>query len=377
MTHQNPIVRSVLPTVTLVALGLLLSSAQATAAISLNYGLNVSPVPPADAQGIGNNGMGDLTAAGAQALYDGGVRKVRIVADWADVQPNGSNDANWAKIDKNVANAVAAGLKFVIVIDSHRPVWADPDPALQNYSVSQHQYPISATGRANFAQFVNRLTDRYGAGTPSGAGLDGIEIWNEVTVSRNSYYYNQPGPNGANYQRLVAAAKPSIRDQAPGAKILVGAVHKTNSNALVFIDKFFAQSGVRNDFDIFTVHPYSTNDPNPATTATAKSVNDTLVARIHNNDAGRRIWVTEFGVASGTYTDGPYVATEQDQASFIDAMVRYFRGNPSSYNEDVVFLFTLEDSDKPSWVSHAGLFRWPSGDPKPAWYTYSGLASGG
>lgn len=344
---------------------------------AMSYGVHVDPVPPSQSgTGIGNGGLGDLTPQRAQTLYDGGIRKVRILVDWSDAQPEPENRTSgttkWAKVDANINSAVGAGLRYTLIIN-HRPYWAETSSCL--VPTDENRFPICETGRSNFADFINLLTNRYG----SRSALDAIELWNEVTRSENSRYYDQPQENARKYAKLVSTARPYIRAQAPNAKIIVGALNRDNDDSLTFIEKFYQEPGIRNDFDIFSLHPYSRGDSSPtvaARVASAKDVNDRLVNTINKSEPGERIWVTEFGIASTSLNNdgGPYLNSDAEQSAFYDAMVGYFKNKEASYNQDVLFAYTLEDSNTASkWTDRAGLW-FLNGGPKDAWGTYSGHA---
>lgn len=366
-------------------------AAAPTAFGALQYGLHVDPVPPFTSQGIGNDGEGDLTLPRAQLLYSGGMRWIRLNVDWGDVQPNNATEANWAKVDKNFDNAKAAGLKVLLVV-SGRPCWADPDlNCATELPAPRGKYPISQTGRNNFAQFINQLTDHYKGRYSSDQVIKGIEIWNEVNLSRNTFYSTtaQATQNAQEYAKLVKVATPYIRAQAPQAKIVAGALNAHDNKSLNFIDAFYDVSGITTAMDIFSVHPYSNTEPSEASSSGcstnqngARCVNTTLIDRIHasGNDPSERIWVTEFGLASSQYPAGPWKPDGDTQGGFIESMTRHFKDTSITDNQDVIFGYTLQDNQgdgsQGKWTDLAGFFT-QSGLQKPAWTRYSCHALGG
>lgn len=380
-----------------------------TSASALTYGSTVDPVPPPQAgTGTGHGGLGDLTDSRARDLAANGITRVRINIDWSDVQPTGPTDANWAKFDKNFENAKAANLKVLLNVTG-RPCWADPTmvPANVDCSVEEQRktvergrYPTSDAGQANYAQFINVLTDRYKA-IYGASAINAVEIWNEVNLFRFSKYGgsvtgNPPNPdanpqtNAERYGRLVKVASPFVRAQTADAKVVAAAINRDNSDSLAFIDHFYDVGGIADAVDIFSIHPYSDSAPLQASSSGcssdkdgARCVNQRLVDRIHasGNAPGERIWVTEFGAASRQYPAGPWRPDGDSQGAFIESMTRSFKDNQSAYNQDAVFIYTLIDNEgegmQNQWTDTAGMFTHVSELPKPAWTRYTCHAKGG
>ena len=214
-----------------------------------------------------------------------GARRLRIDVSWALVEQSPGN-FDWRHTDRVVAAARAAGLKVLGVL-CYVPDWANDEASVAD--------PANLPG---FAAFAGRAAGRY-AGS-----VHAWEIWNEPNLDR--FWEDQPNP--ADYARVVDAAARRIRDAAPRAKVVAGAlapaVDADDGSEVApetFVREFYAAGPDRALFDAFSVHPYSY----PAMPDGDEGWNTfhklpelhRLMARA--GDAATPLWLTEYGAPTG------------------------------------------------------------------------------
>ena len=274
-----------------------------------------------------------------RALRGLGVDWLRVTANWSFVAPapqaqrRPDFDATdpaaypshaWAKLDRAVREARAAGLEVAIDVAFWAPRWAtarpSPEPDRQRDGIDPAAY-------ADFAEAVAR---RYGDGAVA------YTIWNEPNYQvflRPQWRRVQNGgdwevASADAYRQMVFAAVPRIRRHAPRALVLIGGTAARGTSRpsartdqvpplrflreLTCVDASLAplRAGACADFralpgDGWAHHPYSprrppwVGDPDPDTAVLADQGRlADLLDRLHA--AGRTeerlgVWVTEFG----------------------------------------------------------------------------------
>lgn len=294
-----------------------------------------------------------------------GVGWIRFDMQWKIVQANNSSSFNWSEIDSLVAEANAHHLKILAILD-YAPAWAaGPCSAGDNCPPSSP---------AVFAAFAKAAAQRY---TPE--GVSKWEIWNE--------------PNNANfwggesdcdtYTADLKAAYVAIKAVDPNAGVISGGLAPESTDGKNISPTDFLscmyQDGGKGYFDAVGDHPYTyPQTPSAAQlgawgemSQTTPSLRSIMTA---NGDAGKRIWVTEFGAP----TDGPdaneYVSEAQQAAMVTDVMglyKTYSWGGP-------FFWYSLEDNGMATSTSENffGLVG-ADGSLKPAYTTLQNIISSG
>ncbi len=133
--------------------------------------------------------------------------------------------------------------------------------------------------------------------------MSAVEIWNEP----NGAMFYTPAPDPAGYVALLKAAYPRVKAVDANVVVLGGSMGavpdfgNVNINPVTFLQQMYAAGG-RNFFDALAFHPYhySTKFSDGMTVA-ASPVDMVMGMRrimIANNDAAKKIWVTEYGQPS-------------------------------------------------------------------------------
>lgn len=280
-----------------------------------------------------------------------GVRRIRLDVGWARVQQSPTN-FDWSDTDRVVKAARAARLKVLGVI-SYEPSWARTADASGG---------ASAVDPADFAAFAARAAARY-----RGLVAD-WELWNEPNLD----WSWGADPDPAAYARLVEAAAPAIRDAAPRARVVVGAlapaVDAEDGSQVApetFLSGFYAAISSPDLFDAVSVHPYSypampDGDEDWNTFHKLPELHDIMAGA---GDASTPIWLTEYGAPTGT-SDRAVTARQQ-----ADMVVTALREAGRLDFVGPVFLYSFRDArrDLVDPEANFGVTRY-GGRPKAAYW---------
>jgi hypothetical protein len=291
-----------------------------------------------------------------------GITSIRLDANWATVQPAGPGTYDWRRLDQVVHSVRAAGLSVdLVIIDC--PPWAAV-PAARGDPEPQPASPVQ------YATWAAEVAVRYAP-----EGVDLFEIWNEPN---NSVFW-QPAPDPVAYTTDLIAAYSAIKRVDPSAFIISGGLapgptYDGNYNPVDFLDAMYAH-GAKGNFDALGFHPYSY----PALPDTYKAwsgwsqmaqTNPSLRSvMMGNGDAGKQIWVTEFGAPSsgpdGVGNAAQATALEQAMADakttpWIGAFYVYTwkdGGTDPGNTQDWFGLLTATDSPKPAYNEIAAAMK--------------------
>jgi hypothetical protein len=225
----------------------------------------------------GSSASADRTIAAANALH---ARVVRAEVPWAAFEPaRGRIDPSvQAYTDRLVADAAAAGIGVIMVVDS-TPCWTSSAPgallaACGPGASAANAWPPVDSGA--YAAFVAYLAHRYGP------HLAAIEVWNEPDQSNEAYF---AGPEkAARYAALLRAAYPAIKAADAGLPVLAGSLVGSNG---AFLRLLYA-AGIKGYYDGLSVHFY---------TLTLGSLRSIHEAQLANGDH-TPLWLDEFGWTS-------------------------------------------------------------------------------
>jgi len=302
----------------------------------------------------------DEELAKARALH---AKLVRIEVTWSDFEPHASGQIEpsaLALTDRIVAAASARGIRVIMLVDG-TPCWASSAPdSLLSKCVPERSSEANSWPPAQpsaYAAFVAFLAKRYGA------GLAGIEVWNEPDQANELYF---AGPHKAqHYAELLRAAYPAIKQADPRVPVLGGSLVGSNG---VFLRALYA-AGIKGYYDGLAVHFY---------TLTLAALREIHQVQLANGDR-TPLWLDEFGWSSCW----PRQRIQQEQACVTaKTQARNFSDlfhslAHTSYVAAAVF-FKLRDSTdenfgvlnalgahKPSFGTVSRLFASPFGRPSP------------
>jgi hypothetical protein len=211
-----------------------------------------------------------------------GAKLVRIAVPWSVMEPRaaGQSEARaLAYTDRLTADAAAAGIKVIMLVDS-TPCWASSAPASLlrrcvpgQASVANAWPPVEAGA---YAAFVAYLAQRYGT------ELAAIEIWNEPDQANELYF---AGPDkAARYAALLRAAYTAIKGANPGVLVLGASIVGDNGKFL----RLLYADGIKGYYDGLAVHFYT------LTVAAVRYIHEVQLA----NGDSTPIWLDEFGFSS-------------------------------------------------------------------------------
>ena len=274
--------------------------------------LRTSIAVPAPTQVIGVADpyfVGETTAVQVSqlaAMEAIGITSLRIDANWDSVQYGGPGTYDWTKLDQAVRVARAAGFSIDLIVD-HCPSWA----ALADTADDTSPQPASA---AQFAEWAAAVAARYG---PKGVGT--FEIWNEP----NTAFFWPPAADPAAYTKISAAAYAAIKKVDPSALVVSGGLApETNDgkdiSPIDFVKAMYAD-GAKGNFDALGYHAYSfpalpdIYEPWSGWSQMAQTSPSIRSIMDSNGEAGKSIWITEFGAP----TSGPGGVGDEAQATAV------------------------------------------------------------
>src|SRR5215212_662519 len=110
--------------------------------------------------------------------------------------------------------------------------------------------PYTDEGRTAFARFAAAAATHY-----TGRGIL-WEIWNEPNLDQ----FWKPQPNAQDYAALASTTIKAVRQADPNAFVIGPAVCCFASRTWNFMDSL-GKSGILNEFDAVTIHPYGSPMP--------------------------------------------------------------------------------------------------------------------
>jgi hypothetical protein len=291
----------------------------------------------------------------------GSVETLRIPIYWYECEP-APGEYDFSALDEEIGAAARHGIRVAPFVYG-TPYWLASEPPLA---------PRTAAERADWAAFLGQLVDRYGPGgsfwrgAPRSEPIRRWQIWNEP----NFLQFWRPRPEPRTYAKLLAASARAIRAGDPAAQVVLAGVAPVGAGmkTWVFLRKLYRVPGVKRDFDLAALHPYSANIPEL----------DYQVERVRQvmeaaGDGGTPLLISEVGVASVGDHLSAFVLGPGGQAAYLRAAYSRLLALRHRWRIAGIDWFTWRDeaSGDPycSFCQGAGLLD-PSGKPKPAWVAF-------
>ncbi|MGU3432792.1 beta-galactosidase [Actinomycetes bacterium M1A6_2h] len=260
-----------------------------------------------------------------EAASSVGASWIRVEVSWRVVEPTpGAFD--WSNVDRVVDTANRHGLK-VLGLVGYAPPWASTPGPTSLLPGSRPADPVA------FGNFAGVAAARY-------AGRIGTwEVWNEPNIAA----FFAPGPDVELYSQILRTSYQRIHAAVGNVTVLSGGLSVADDGLLsvspkTFIDGLYAR-GLAGYSDGIALHPYTfpfetTNDPN-GNWADLSAVRDSMV---RNGDAGKKIWITEFGAPTGTAPDA--VSDDIQSRIVVDAL----RASEALDFTGPFFVYSVRDS---------------------------------
>jgi hypothetical protein len=292
---------------------------------------------------------------------EGVVGTLRIPIYWFQCEP-APGEYDFAALDAQVGAAAEPGIRVQPFVYG-TPTWLNRGGA---------HPPLGPRASAAWAKFLRVLVDRYGSGgefwrnRPQREPIRLWQIWNEP----NFVVFWKPKPNPAAYAQLLRVSARAIRSADRRARIVLAGVAPVSAGikTWVFLRRLFRRPGVRRDFDLAALHPYSTS----------LFELDYQVRKVRQAMAEARLGrlpllVSEIGVASWGDYPSAFVAGPDGQADFLASAYARLLEMRRRWRIAGVDWFTWRDQRQIdrfcSFCQGAGLLGL-DGKPKPAWWAF-------
>lgn len=288
-------------------------------------------------------------------LAAAGGRWMRFDIGWCNFEPTKGTQSTtyYSKLDYLLSQAQEHGIELQPAIMA-TPDWANGGRGMWT----------PPTNNADFANFVRYITGRY-AGR-----ITYWEIWNEPDLT----YFWRPSPDAAAYTRLLQAAYVAAKQGNPNSVIISAGLVGNNKT---YLQKMY-DAGARGYFDRLGLHPYS-GPRGPYAQYYDDTYRYNFGAMVEmknlmeaNGDAGKHIWVSEFGWQTGTAGEWPI--SEALQAQYIgDAYKRLMEEFPYV---DAMMVYGLRNvgTNAADEQENFGMLR-NDYTPKPSYAAYTNAAA--
>ncbi len=243
-----------------------------------------------------------------QRAGDLGAGYIVQVFAWSEIEPS-PGEFHWEYTDWMLRAADYYNLRIVARLDKP-PAWA----ASSSSGLSAPPKSID-----DYAAFVAQVAARYRG------HIAGYIVWNEPNLARE---WGNRRPDPAAYTALLQAASSQIRSIDPAARVLSAGLAPTNEHSDAALDdrgylRAMYAARARGAFDILATHPYAFANPPDDPRGAHGGLNfarlqDLRDIMVENGDAGKPVWITEFG-----YTTAPppgsadLLVTEDQQAQYL------------------------------------------------------------
>ena len=359
-----------------------MSATVAAIALSLTIGAATSSAAKAPASFFGVAPQTSLDSGDFTRMGTGKVGSVRIIVNWAAIDPtSAAGDNNWFTVDPLVYDAAKNGIDILPFLYG-TPTWVAKDLDNQKCKGSKCVIyaPKSAAAIAAWETFVGEFVDRYG---PNGtfwtqypeipkSPITEYQILNE----QNSESFFAPKPSPKHYAKLLSAAADAIRSRDSSAEIILGGMPELSGShkAIVgskFLTDLYKVNGAKEDFDAVAPHPYG------ATVGkVASQVEKYRKVMKQAGDSGAGMYVTEVG--AGSATGGSSLNRgKEGQANLLTDIYKYFIKKRNSFNVQEVDWFSWKDGTVSicDWCKSSGLLK-KNDKAKPSYKAFTKLTGG-
>ena len=350
--------------------------------LSLTMGAATSSAAKAPPEFFGVVPQTGLGASDFSRMAKGKVGSVRVILNWADIDPTAAaGDNNFAGFDFLMTEAANNDVDLLPFIYG-TPEWVAKGIDGRNCSGAKclNFAPKKAASIDAFGTFVGEVVDRYG---PNGTfwtdnpslPKNPIEVY-QILNEQNSETFFAPKPSPSLYAKLLGAAADAIRSRDASAEIVLGGMPELSGShkAIVgskYLTQLYKVKGVKDNFDAVAPHPYG---------ATLEKVADQVEkyrkVMKKAGDSKADMYVTEVG--AGSAKGGSSLNRGKDgQAELLTDIYKYFIKKRNSFNVEEVDWFSWKDQTVAicDWCKTSGLLT-KSDKAKPSFKAFTKLTGG-
>jgi hypothetical protein len=308
------------------------------------------------------------STAEMQRMAANGVGSVRVLVNWAKVEPQpGARD--WSYYDDYVGRLAAAGLQAEPLLLGE-PTWTPNFP---------HPPIYSPLARSSWQTFLTELAGRYGRNGlfwrqhPNLPYLPMLEweVWNEPNLK--GYWGGRPSPR--QYVGLLRISGAALRRSDPQARIGIAGLfppprRRYGVSLKTFMQGIYRVHGARRAFDAVSIHPYAARPK--GVLASCRQLREIMN---EHHDRTTPIWVTEVGWSTGGigWAKSQLRASEPAQAKFLSRTYRkLIRLRRSLRLQRVVWHAWQDAQPGTPWTLNMGLIHFDE-SPKPSLAAFARL----
>ena len=303
----------------------------------------------------------------------------RFTVDWQHVERR-DDEWRWGRYDDVYDRALEHGLRPLPIL-LNAPEWAR---GVAGACEPGRRDCISPPGRS--ARLMGEWREFAGRAARRWRRAAAIEVWNEPNTK--GFWTTVAGADPAYYGEVLCHAHRAIRAADPGMTVLVGGLANPPTDPLAgawslsdFLGALYAADVVGRCADAIGLHPYpAQRRPDGARSHFLSHLRQARAAIAAAGDAGRPLWITEFGYFTGSsliaaFAEQRAPISEIDQARWLTCAYRLAAGMP---DVRAFLLHTLFDRglDPLDPEQNFGLNRHPSaagGARKPAHGAFADL----
>lgn len=298
----------------------------------------------------------------ADEACDLGAGWERIIFDWAQHQPNDSDDWHTLNVDDRWLKAATRCDREVVAVIKHTPAWAtDGSPMI---GVPRGLYlPVDDPNNL-WANFMRRAAEYYDS-----RGVDRFIIWNEPDIEAGTFGYEFEGTLDDYYQ-LLRVASVAAKQGNPRAQINIAGTtywHDVNARRRLYLDRLLEritadpEAAAHNYyFDAVNLHIYF------RTETVYQIINETRALLERYGLGDKSIWLAETNAAPnldpGWMVQRPNWQVDLDQQA---AFLVQAAALALAAGADHVAVYKLFDQALPPGAESFGILR-PDGTRRPA-----------
>jgi exo-beta-1,3-glucanase (GH17 family) len=227
----------------------------------------------------------------AAAMARSGVESIRVVFNWAAIEPR-AGTFTWQQTDAVVQAAAAHGLSVLPNL-IYTPGWASSRPH------SATPYLHAPADPQQFARFATAIVERYGTNGSFWRDHPSLrpdpvtewQIWNEQGFPK--FWRSTPWPQ--TYTALLKAAYLAIHRAEPHATVIAGSLVDSGPQTQWAEMSALYRAGAQPYFDAIAVHPFVVDPRSVSHTVALMTKIVAFVRRVMkaHGDAGKPVLLTE------------------------------------------------------------------------------------